>query len=131
MPSGVSSLVRDLNHLQADHPALSEWDCDGRGFEWLSGEDQEQSVMAFVRRSETETLTVVLNFTPVLRHDYRIPMAEEGAYWELFNSDGGAYGGSDQLNREQLHTDSEGMNGRPCSLRLTLPPLGGVILRKA
>ena len=131
MPSGVSSLVRDLNQLQAAHPALSEWDCDGRGFEWLSGEDQEQSVMAFVRRSETETLTVVLNFTPVLRHDYRIPMAEEGAYWELFNSDGGAYGGSDQLNREQLHTDSEGMNGRPCSLRLTLPPLGGVILRKA
>ncbi|MEE4216123.1 MAG: 1,4-alpha-glucan branching protein GlgB [Xanthomonadales bacterium] len=130
MPTGVSSLVRDLNRLQAAHPALSEWDCDGRGFEWLSGEDQEQSVMAFVRRSETETLTVVLNFTPVLRHDYRIPMAEEGAYWELFNSDGGAYGGSDQLNREQLHTDPEGMNGRPCSLRLTLPPLGGVILRK-
>ena len=58
-------------------------------------------------------------------------MAEEGAYWELFNSDGSAYGGSDMLNREQLHTEPHGMNGRPCSLTLDLPPLACVILRKA
>ena len=131
MPDGVSSLVRDLNHLQHSHPALYEWDCDHRGFEWLNGDDSENSVIAFLRRGESETLTVVLNFTPVVRQDYRIPMAEEGAYWELFNSDGGGYGGSDLLNRDQLHTEQVGMNGRHCSLCLTLPPLGGVILRKA
>ena len=131
MPDGVSSLVRDLNHLQQAHPALSERDSESGGFEWLNGDDADQSVVAFVRRSENEALTVVLNFTPVARHDYRIPMAEEGAYWELFSSDGGGYGGSDLLNREQLHTEPVGMNGRHCSLRLTLPPLAGVILRKA
>ncbi len=131
MPDGVANLVRDLNHLQAAHPALHAWDCDHRGFEWLNGDDSEQSVIAFVRRSESEALTVVLNFTPMVRNDYRIPMAEEGAYWELFNSDGGGYGGSDLLNRDQLHTEDVGMAGRSCSLRLTLPPLGGVILRKA
>ena len=131
MPDGVSSLVRDLNHLQHAHPALYEWDCDHRGFEWLNGDDSEQSVIAFVRRGGSETLTVVLNFTPQARHGYRIPMAEPGSYWELFNSDGGAYGGSDLLNRDQLHTEEVGMSGRACSLCLTLPPLGGVILRKA
>ena len=131
MPDGVSSLIRDLNHLQQEHPAFSERDSQADGFEWLNGEDSEQSVIAFVRRSEHEALTVILNFTPVARHDYRIPMAEEGAYWELFSSDGGAYGGSDLLNREQLHTEPVGMNGRHCSLRLTIPPLAGIILRKA
>ena len=110
---------------------LSQWDGDARGFEWLNGDDSAQSVMAFVRKSEGESLVVVLNFTPVPRHDYRIPMHEEGAWWELFNSDGGGYGGSDQLNREQLHTEAVGMNGRSCSLRLNLPPLAGVVLRKA
>ena len=131
MPEGVTRLVQVLNHLEAAHPALYEWDVDARGFEWLNGEDSEQSVISFLRRSESEALVVVLNFTPVPRHGYRIPMAEEGAYWELFNSDGGAYGGSDMLNREQLHTDPHGMNGRPCSLALDLPPLACVILRKA
>ena len=131
LPDGVANLVRDLNHLQSAHPALHEWDSDHRGFEWLNGDDSEQSVIAFLRRSESETLTVVLNFTPVVRNDYRIPMAEEGAYWELFNSDGGAYGGSDLLHRDQLHTEDIGMNGRSCSLSLNLPPLAAVILRKA
>ncbi len=131
MPDGVSNLVRDLNHLQAVHPALSRWDSDARGFEWLNGDDAEQSVIAFARRSEDETLVVVMNFTPVPREGYRIPMLEEGAWWELFNSDGGGYGGSDLLNREQLHTEQVGMNGRQCSLRLNLPPLSGVVLRKA
>ena len=131
MPDGVSNLVRDLNHLQAAHPAFSQWDSDARGFEWLNGDDSGQSIMAFLRRSESETLVVVLNFTPVPRYDYRIPMHEEGAWWELFNSDGGGYGGSDLLNREQLHSEPVGMNGRQCSLRLNLPPLAGVVLRKA
>ena len=131
MPEGVARLVHDLNHLQAAHPALYEWDADGRGFEWLNGEDSEQSVIVYRRCSESEALVVALNFTPAPRHGYRIPMAEEGAYWELFNSDGSAYGGSDMLNREQLHTEPHGMNGRPCSLTLDLPPLACVILRKA
>jgi 1,4-alpha-glucan branching enzyme len=131
LPDGVSNLVRDLNHLQAVHPALSEWDSDSGGFEWLNGDDAEQSVIAFIRRSASETLTVVFNFTPVPRNGYRIPMAEEGAYWELFNSDGGGYGGSDLLNRDRLHTENVGMNGRSCSLCLDLPPLAGVVLRKS
>ncbi|MBT8056141.1 MAG: 1,4-alpha-glucan branching protein GlgB [Xanthomonadales bacterium] len=131
MPEGITRLVGDLNHLQAAHPALYEWDVDGRGFEWLNGEDSAQSVIAYLRRSESEALVVVLNFTPIPRYGYRIPMAEEGAYWELFNSDGGAFGGSDMLNRDQLHTEHHGMNGRPCSLVLDIPPLSCVILRKA
>jgi len=131
MAEGVSSLVRDLNSLHREHPAFYEWDTDHRGFEWLNGDDSEQSVVAFARRGESETLIVVLNFTPVVRNDYRIPMIEEGAYWELFNSDGGGYGGSNLLNREKLHTERHGMNGREHSLCLSLPPLAGVVLRKA
>jgi 1,4-alpha-glucan branching enzyme len=128
MPAGVADLLRDLNHLQARHPALSEWDCEGRGFEWLSGDDREQSVISFLRRSPGETVAVVLNFTPVPRHDYRIP-AEDGRYREIFNSDAEAYGGSGLLNRNDLHAEAVPFQGRGHSLRLNLPPLGAVVLQ--
>jgi 1,4-alpha-glucan branching enzyme len=128
-PAGVAALLADLNRLQAAHPALSEWDCDARGFEWLSGDDREQSVISFLRRSAGETLAVVLNFTPVPRHDYRVPAPGAGNWLEIFNSDAERYGGSGLLNLDPVGTETVSSHGREHSLRLTLPPLGGVVLR--
>jgi 1,4-alpha-glucan branching enzyme len=128
LAEGVSKLVADLNAMQAHHPALSEWDCDSRGFEWLNGDDRNQSVISFLRRSESESLAIVLNFTPVPRGDYRIPAL--GGHWqELFNSDAHRYGGSGTLNPAPLAAEPIPMNGRSHSLRLTLPPLACVVLR--
>jgi 1,4-alpha-glucan branching enzyme len=130
MPEGVHRLIADLNRLQAAHPALSEWDCDPRGFQWLNGEDHVQSVIAFARCGSQEQLTVVLNFTPVPRYDYRVPVPGPGAYDEVFNSDAAHYCGSDLLNRDRLHSEQVECNGREHSLRLNLPPLAGVVLRR-
>ena len=131
LPAGVAALLADLNRLQAVHPALSEWDCDSRGFEWLSGDDREQSVISFLRCSPEETLAVVLNFTPVPRHDYRVPAPPGGAWVELFNSDDGRYGGSSLLNRERIGVEQIPMGSRGQSIVVTLPPLGGIILGRA
>jgi 1,4-alpha-glucan branching enzyme len=131
LPGGVSKLLADLNRLQAEHPALSEWDCDPRGFEWLSGEDRDQSVISFLRCSPGEALVVVLNFTPVPRHDYRVPAPAGDAWVELFNSDDGRYGGSGLVNRERIETEQVPMGGRGQSIVVTLPPLGGIILGRA
>ncbi len=129
LPAGVAVMLADLNRLQREHTALSEWDCDARGFEWLSGDDREQSVISFVRRSSHESVAVVLNFTPVARHGYRIPVAEEGVYHEIFNSDATRYGGSGVENQGALQTEAVPYHGRGHSLCVTLPPLGGVVLR--
>jgi 1,4-alpha-glucan branching enzyme len=75
-------------------------------------------------------LAVVLNFTPVPRHDYRVP-APPGAWVEIFNSDAGHYGGSGLLNREWIQAEHHAFGGRDHSLVITLPPLGGVVLLKA
>ena len=128
-PAGIAAILADLNRLQSAHSALSEWDCDARGFEWLSGDDREQSVISFLRRSAGETLAVVLNFTPVPRHDYRVPAPGAGNWLEIFNSDAERYGGSGLLNVDPVGTEAVSSQGREHSLRLTLPPLGGVVLR--
>jgi 1,4-alpha-glucan branching enzyme len=127
-PAGLSAMLSDLNYLQQKHPALAQWDCDHRGFQWLSGDDKEQSVMCFSRHGEAELVVVVLNYTPVPRHDYRIPVPGQGIYREVFNSDAASYLGSDMLNREPLHSEAIPMHGREHSLRVTLPPLAGVVL---
>jgi 1,4-alpha-glucan branching enzyme len=129
LPAAVGALLADLNGLQATHAALSEWDCDPRGFEWLSGDDREQSVISFLRHGATESLAVILNFTPVPRHDYRVPISSAGTWTEVFNSDAERYGGSGLLNGAPLEAEAVPLNGREYSLRLTLPPLGGSILR--
>ena len=128
-PTGVSRLLTDLNKLQAGHAALRQWDCDSRGFEWLSGDDTDQSVFSFIRTSEAEALLVVLNFTPVPRPDYRIALPGAGTYLEIFNSDDDSYRGSGMGNSTALGSESVPFSGRDYSLCLTLPPLAGVVLK--
>ncbi|MEJ9006888.1 alpha amylase C-terminal domain-containing protein, partial [Salmonella enterica subsp. enterica serovar Paratyphi B] len=54
------------------HKALHELDFDAYGFEWLVVDDNERSVLIFVRRDKAGTeIIFASNFTPVPRHDYR------------------------------------------------------------
>jgi 1,4-alpha-glucan branching enzyme len=129
LPSGVARLLGELNRLQARHPALSEWDGDSRGFEWLNGDDREQSVLSFLRRSSGEALAVVLNFTPVPRHDYRVPAPEAERWVEIFNSDAEQFGGSGLVNGGAVAVEPVPLHGRQHRARIVLPPLGGVVFQ--
>ena len=73
---------------------------------------------------------MVLNFTPVPRHDYRIGVPEAGSYRELLNTDSRYYGGGDLGNGAPLTAVAEALMGRPCSLAVTLPPLAGIVLKR-
>jgi 1,4-alpha-glucan branching enzyme len=130
---GVQRLVRDLNRLHREEPALHELDFEPAGFEWIDIGDWENSVVSFVRhgRSEGEQLLVVANFTPVLRQDYRVGAPAPGFWKEVLNSDAREYGGSGQGNLGGVETAPISAHGRNDSLSLTLPPLGLLILKKA
>ena len=76
-------------------------------------------------------MIVVLNFTPVPRDGYRIGVPFEGAYSELLNSDAEAYGGSNVGNGGVVFTEPIPSHGHAQSLRLSLPPLGFLLLKPA
>jgi 1,4-alpha-glucan branching enzyme len=124
----VHRLVSSLNSLQAAHPALYARDCDARGFEWLSGDDSENSVISYLRHSETETLAVAFNFTPEPRPGYRIPIHKPGQYRMIFNSDEESFGGAGAFMEQSPASDQSGNGGRGLSLVLDLPPLAAVVL---
>ena len=126
---GVQKLVRDINHLYRDTPALHQLDFAANGFAWIDCHDAEQSVLSYVRYAgDGSYVIVVLNFTPVLRTNYRIGVPQTGSYSEIFNSDSIYYGGSNAGNGAGLPADAAAWMGYPASLTLTVPPLAGVIL---
>ncbi len=127
---GIQSLVGDLNSLYKQQPALHHYDFDPQGFEWIDCNDTDQSVLSYLRKSDQETIIVVLNFTPVPRYNYRIGVPEQGQYEEIFNSDSSYYSGSNMGNGGYLHSDDISWMNRPCSLSILLPPLAAVVIKK-
>ena len=127
---GMQTLLRDLNRLYRDEPALHGHEFEVEGFDWIDCHDADQSVLSFVRRADDEFLIVIVNFTPVPRHGYRIGVPRSGPYQEVFNSDSQYYGGSNLGNGGQaLWAEDIPWMGRPHSLQLTLPPLAGIVLK--
>ncbi|BEV15473.1 1,4-alpha-glucan branching protein GlgB [Herbaspirillum sp. DW155] len=145
---GVQRLVRDLNRLYVRTPALYRHDTEAKGFSWVVGDDAANSVFAYLRQTSddggqtdahsmhasNETVLVVINMTPVPRHNYRVgvPPGEADQYqWEeILNTDAHCYGGANEGNGGQLTAQREPSHGQSASLVLTLPALSTLVLRR-
>ncbi len=124
---GMKDLVRDLNRLYRDTPALHARDCEGEGFEWLIADDAENSVYAWLRKAPgAPPVAVVSNFTPVPREGYRVPLPHAGRWREILNTDAGPYGGSGMGNQGTVEAHDEGGGA---GARMTLPPLATIWLQ--
>ncbi|MDM0039605.1 1,4-alpha-glucan branching protein GlgB [Variovorax sp. J22G21] len=124
---GMRRLVRDLNNVYRHFPALHELDCEGAGFEWIVHDDVNQSVFAFIRRARDGSFVVaVCNFTPMVRHGYRLGVPAAGAYREIINTDNDVYGGSG-VGNGVVATEGVAHHGQPQSVVINVPPLGTVM----
>jgi 1,4-alpha-glucan branching enzyme len=127
---GLQNLLRDLNALHRNEPALHQLDGFETGFQWLIGDDKANSVYAWLRKGEQGApLLVVHNFTPMPREGYRIGVPLPGRWSVLLNSDAEHYAGSNNGSCNEVTAEEEVSHGQPYSLALNLPPLGALILR--
>ncbi|HBD94420.1 MAG: 1,4-alpha-glucan branching enzyme [Spirochaetes bacterium GWF1_31_7] len=122
---------KELNKVYKENPALYQKDFSQDGFQWVNCNDWESSVLSFLRKSddETETLLIVANFTPTLRHEYRVGVPKHSHWDEIFNSDATEFGGSGNGNCGGFWSDERAWDNQPYSINLTLPPLGVIILK--
>lgn len=126
---GVKQLVKDLNRVYREERALHRLDFDQSGFRWIDCHDATQSVLSYQRLDERgDPIVVVLNFTPVPRHGYRIGVPRGGAYRELLNSDSSYYAGSN-VGNDIVYAEPVPWMNQSQSIALTLPPLGALILK--
>jgi 1,4-alpha-glucan branching enzyme len=128
---GIRRLVRDLNGLYRNEPALYERDMTGDGFRWISCDDWQNSVYAYVRQGKEphERVVVVINFTPVPRYNYRVGVPTAGFYVERINTDSSLYGGSNVGNVGGVYSQPGSCHGESQFISLTLPPLGMLVLK--
>ena len=126
--AGVQSLVRDLNRLYRDVPALHRRDADGRGFQWLVVDAANDQVFAWLRRGDPTDVhvVVVLNLAPVERTGYRIGFPLAGRWIEALNTDSSAYGGGDRGHGGAIETEPIASGDEAQSALLTLPPLSAI-----
>jgi 1,4-alpha-glucan branching enzyme len=124
--------IQDLNWHYHAEPALHQCDFNPSGFRWIDCNDNENSVVSIVRypHNHHDFVAMVFNFTPVPRTQYRIGVPEPGWYAELLNSDSELYGGSNVGNGGGVATEPIAAHGFDHSLRLTVPPLGCLLLKK-
>ncbi|MCG6203796.1 1,4-alpha-glucan branching protein GlgB [Rhodopseudomonas sp. HC1] len=124
--AGIQALIRDLNKLYRDLPALHQLDCDPYGFEWIITEDSGRNVFAWIRKGNDAKARclVVANFSPTVYRDYRVRVPFPGRWREVLNSDAAIYGGSNVGNSGEVRT----LDGLVPELSLTLPPLAAIFL---
>ncbi|TNE40404.1 MAG: 1,4-alpha-glucan branching protein GlgB [Sphingomonadales bacterium] len=115
--AGVQTLVRDLNRLYREKPALYARDCESDGFEWLIVDDSHNSVFAWLRKAPgARPIAIISNMTPTVHSGYRLPLPHDGPWREILNSDAAIYGGSGQGNMGMAQCDGGGAS-------IILPPL--------
>ncbi|MFN7776703.1 1,4-alpha-glucan branching protein GlgB, partial [Flavobacterium sp.] len=70
---GIKQCITDLNALYRNTPALYEKQFSAEGFEWINYSDNENSVLAYIRKGtkEKEFVIIVCNMTPVVHEQYR------------------------------------------------------------
>jgi 1,4-alpha-glucan branching enzyme len=128
---GVRNFMRDLNHVYAEEPALHQCDFDFSGFQWIDCNDSDNSVVSLMRRGTApeDFVVAIFNFTPVPRYGYVVGVPAATYYEERLNSDAAIYGGSNVGNGGTVVPQPVAAHGFDQSLRLTLPPLGFLLLK--
>jgi 1,4-alpha-glucan branching enzyme len=126
--AGILDWVSALNHLYHDEPALHRGDGSADGFRWVVGNDDANSVIAFLRLAiGYRPVLVVCNFTSVPRNGYRIGVPVAGRWTMLLNGDDSRFGGSG-IGSDLVETDGMAAHGHDVSLVIDVPPLAACFL---
>lgn len=126
----LNNYVKELNNLYRSNPELHELDYDPDGFEWINNFSANETVVIFCRKSsEGGHLIAAVNFTPVVRKNYKIGVPYAGKCREIFNSDALQFDGEGNVNPDIIRSVESECDGRDNSVRITLPPMGIAVFR--
>jgi len=127
----LKDCVRDLNHLLRNEPAMYENQFNIYGFEWVDLNHPAECVIAYRRKGKNpeDDLLVILNLTPVVRHDWKIYTHGKTQWREIFNSDSKNYWGTGDIFNPEISTTPVEKNEGMYEINVHLPPLGAIVLK--
>ncbi len=127
----MQAFSKALNRFYVDTRAFWQVDFDWNGFQWIDPNDNNNSIVSFIRKAEdrNDFVICISNFTPEVHHEYRIGVPAKGNYIEVFNSDEESFGGSGVVNAGEIMSQDKPWHNREQSITLTIPPLATIYLR--
>jgi len=126
-----NSYIKELIKIYKSEKALWEVDNNFQGFSWIDFHDSDNSIISFIRwsKEKKEHIVIVCNFTPVIRHNYRIGVPFKDYYKEILNSDSEYFYGSNVGNFGHIKSEDSSWHLYPHSVNLTIPPLSILMLK--
>lgn len=127
----TQGFFKALNKLYLQHSSLWECDHDHNGFQWIDADNNQQSILSFIRynHDHSEVLVFVINFTPMTYFDYSLGVPKAGKYKEIFNSDLVEFGGSGQSIEGELFTVPEASHSFNQRLTIKIPPMAAAVFK--
>ncbi|MFW5976385.1 MAG: 1,4-alpha-glucan branching protein GlgB [Bacillota bacterium] len=129
MHGKMQKYVSELNAFYTREESLWKYDHQPRGFEWIDANNQEQSIISFIRRTDNDYIIIISNFTPQYYGEYKVGVPEFKKYKEIFNSDLGKYGGSNKSNQEKIRANRLNWHNQPFSINIEIPPLATIFIK--
>lgn len=127
----LQNFTKELNKFYLSNPALWEIDYSWEGFQWISSEDNANSIIAFRRIDKKgKELIAIFNFTPNSFNDYKIGVPEAGTYKVVLDTSLSKYGGTKPRLSGTYKSKKEPMHGLDNSIGIKLNGLSAVYLEK-
>ena len=128
---GMKQCVQQLNMLYKNNPALYELQYEVSGFEWIETNKRAEGVIAYKRKGKlpTEEIIVVMNVTPVPRHQFPIHVYGNQKRKEIFNSDNKTFWGVGDLYNKEIKMEPQDDKGEWVKLILELPALSAIVIK--
>jgi 1,4-alpha-glucan branching enzyme len=125
---GIQNWVKALNHLYTSHPALWRNAFVPEGYEWISGDDTENSVVSYLRKGAPEEpqLLVVCHYGTQHIESYTLGVPYSGTWREVLNSDATEFGGGGHLNGD-LKAHKHPSHGKEYSVTFKMPSLSVMV----
>ncbi|MFV0605842.1 MAG: 1,4-alpha-glucan branching protein GlgB [Niabella sp.] len=129
--TGARECLKALNKVLKEEPAMYINQFNVHGFEWVDVNHRNETVIVYKRKGKEpeDDLLIILNMTPVVRHDWVIEVYGKEYTREIFNSNDKAFDGNGDVFNNHIRTECLEDDTKKYRITINLPPLGGLILK--
>jgi 1,4-alpha-glucan branching enzyme len=129
--AGMKTLISQLNLLYKTEPALHKKQFTSDGFEWVNLNSRAETIIVFKRKATKvkDELLILLNLSPLPRHNWQIEVSGKTQWKEIFNSDLKEYWGTGDVFNTTIAVELMEKKTKKCLLTVHLPALAAIVLK--
>ncbi len=131
MNKKMQVFTKTLNELY--HQQRSLWELEGSydTIEIIDADNQDESILTFMRKGKRKKdfLIIVLNLTPIERHDFPIGVPYKGVYTEILNTEKKEFGGTWTASNPDRETSDVPFKKYNQQIQTIVPALGALIIQ--